>query len=237
MIKTTSGRLEILVLQLERNAVKTTLNNDAQYEAALHTSLLKKERLDEKLKFLREELSSLVRTLASLSKLSEDCLVVAKEEKLVHTLLFIFPTPRDELGEITPKSVILVPKNPAPVILLGNSARCLLALADDSGRNAALLFDIRGTSSLFCESHSGDVHPTLEYENEKTPNSGKKSLQPSIPVCAIERLICAMATCCDIRVRRNISILLAKGCRISGVRNHVELFRGMQIMVELQKQL
>jgi hypothetical protein len=244
MIKATNEELEVFIVEVERNAVKKIPNNNAKCEGDINTSLLKKEHLEEKLKFLREELSSLVRTLASLSKPSEECLIVAKEEKLVHTLLFIFPTPRDELGEITPKSVILIPKNPAPVILLGNAARCLLALADDTGRNATLLFDIRGVTSIFCEEQpiNIDVNPTLKNENEnkkdeKKQNTVKKSVKSTSPVCAIERLICAMATCTDIRVRRNISILLAKGCRIPGVREHVELFRGMQIMVELQKLL
>ncbi len=58
-----------------------------------------------------------------------------------------------------------------------------------------------------------------------------------MPLHSIERLICAMATCTDIRVRRNISILLAKGCRLPGVREHVEKYRGLQIMVQLQNQL
>lgn len=53
----------------------------------------------------------------------------------------------------------------------------------------------------------------------------------------VEKLVCAMATCSDMRVRRNISILLAKGCRVKGVRELVTDFRGMQMMVELNKQL
>ena len=53
----------------------------------------------------------------------------------------------------------------------------------------------------------------------------------------IEKLVCAMATCNDMRVRRNISILLAKGCRVKGVRELVTDFRGMQMMVELNKQM
>lgn len=53
----------------------------------------------------------------------------------------------------------------------------------------------------------------------------------------VEKLVCAMASCSDIRVRRNISILLAKGCRVKGVRELVTDFRGMQMMVELNKQL
>ena len=50
----------------------------------------------------------------------------------------------------------------------------------------------------------------------------------------IERFICAMASCSDLRVRKNIAILIAKGCRLCGVREKVDYFRGMQIIRELQ---
>ena len=56
-------------------------------------------------------------------------------------------------------------------------------------------------------------------------------------LAGIEKLVCAMATCADIRVRRNISIILAKGCRLPDVRKLVTDFRGMQMMIELNKQL
>jgi len=53
----------------------------------------------------------------------------------------------------------------------------------------------------------------------------------------VEKLICAMATCVDMRVRKNIAILLAKGCRVPGVREKVSKFRGLQMMIELQDKL
>ena len=53
----------------------------------------------------------------------------------------------------------------------------------------------------------------------------------------VQKLICAMAYCTDIRVRKNIAILLAKGARIPEIRAKIEKFRGMQMLVELQKQL
>eukprot|EP01037_Dinobryon_pediforme_P023141 gene23141-24504_t len=53
----------------------------------------------------------------------------------------------------------------------------------------------------------------------------------------VEKLICAMATCVDMRVRKNIAILLAKGCKIPQVREKITTFRGMQMMVELQDKL
>jgi hypothetical protein len=51
---------------------------------------------------------------------------------------------------------------------------------------------------------------------------------------AVEKMVCAMASCTDTRVRKNIAILLAKGCRIQGVREKVTLYRGMEMMIELQ---
>lgn len=53
----------------------------------------------------------------------------------------------------------------------------------------------------------------------------------------IEKLVCCMANCTDMRVRKNIAILLAKGCKLPGVRERVEKFRGLQIMRELQDKL
>jgi len=53
----------------------------------------------------------------------------------------------------------------------------------------------------------------------------------------VERLICALATCADMRVRKNIAILLAKGCRNVEFKKKTEHFRGLQMIVELQNQL
>ena len=53
----------------------------------------------------------------------------------------------------------------------------------------------------------------------------------------VERLVCAMATCQDMRVRKNIAILLAKGCRDPAIKKQIEHFRGLQMIVELQKHL
>ncbi len=64
-----------------------------------------------------------------------------------------------------------------------------------------------------------------------------KVLYQDRSLAGVEKLVCAMATCSDIRVRRNISIILAKGCRLPDVRRLVTDFRGMQMMIELNKQL
>ena len=50
----------------------------------------------------------------------------------------------------------------------------------------------------------------------------------------IERLICTMATCSDIRVRKNIAIILAKGCKFPGTKERLVYFRGMEMIIELQ---
>lgn len=115
---------------------------------------------------------------------------------LVGLLLSVFPMPRTDLGVITPSTVILPPKEPEATTVLGNTAKCLIALADIP-QYANILFTDK---NLF----------------------------------GIEKLICAMATCSDIRVRKNIAILLARGCKDQSVRERVDLFKGMQIMVELQ---
>jgi hypothetical protein len=207
--------------------------------------------LKETHKLLLEEQSHLIRIIAAVKPCNE-CLQVAMEERLPHTLLFLFPDPREELGEITPNSVILTPKRPGGTILLGNAARCLMPLADDTGRSATLLYDIHGISNsynVFVPLNVSSALPasllyTLTSEKTTVTNSqGREKMilvtyttQPTA-VHTIERLVCAMATCSDIRVRRNISILLAKGRDMCGVRDHMTKFRGMQIMLELQKQL
>jgi hypothetical protein len=185
--------------------------------------LISKEKENEiiiiHLKYLYEELSHLIRTLATLTKQSNENLQICYDENLVCYLLLIFPSPREEIGEITPKSVTLVPKNIVGSILLGNTARCLMPLADDRNRNSNLLYDIKSSLKI-----------SLNIDNND-------DVIEIIPMHTIERLICAMATCSDIRVRRNISILLAKGCKLPGIRDYIEKFRGMQIMIELQKLL
>lgn len=146
-----------------------------------------------------ECIAHLVRTLAALHQPPTECRKVALEEKLVESLLHLFPRPREDLGEITPASVVQVPKNPASPVLIGNAARCLMPYADDVA-HAAVLY----------------------RQRDKV---------------GIEKLINAMATCTDIRVRKNLAILLAKGCRYDGVRELVTHFRGMQMLTELQDKL
>jgi hypothetical protein len=207
--------------------------------------------LEETHKLLLEEQSHLIRILAAVKPCNQ-CLQIAMEERLPHTLLFLFPDPREELGEVTPNSVILTPKRPGGTILLGNAARCLMPLADDTGRNAALLYDIHGVSNPhyvyvpLTVSSALPVSPLYTLTSEKITITNSQGRDNTVfvtytthptAVHAIERLVCAMATCSDIRVRRNISILLAKGRDVCGVRDHMTKFRGMQIMLELQKQL
>jgi hypothetical protein len=146
-----------------------------------------------------DEHAYFVRILASLTGPTVKCRKIAAEERLIQSLLEVFPTPRMDCGEVTPQTVTLVPANPAPTLLLGNAARCLMAYADDPEVVTGL------------------------YENDQ--------------LLGVQKLICAMASCGDIRVRRNIAILLAKGCKVPGLREKISKFRGLQMMVELQDKL
>jgi len=142
-----------------------------------------------------DEQSHYIRILASLGALNEDCARIALDLDMVTTFLQFFPQPKvDYDGKISSNSVILPPEQIQSAVVLGNVARCLLAIADDE-RFATKIYN-----------------PQL---------------------LGIEKLICAMATCSDIRVRKNISILLAKGCRLPGVRERVSNLRGLQMMVDL----
>ena len=209
-----------------------------------------RSNLKETHKILLEEQSHLIRILAAVKPCNQ-CLQIAMEECLPHTLIFLFPDPREELGEITPNSVILTPKRPGGTILLGNAARCLMSLADDTGRNATLLYDIHGISNprnvyvplTMSSALPASLAYALTCERISISNSqGREKIEfvtyktAPTAVRTIERLVCAMATCSDIRVRRNISIILAKGRDVCGARDHMTKFRGMQIMLELQKQ-
>jgi tetratricopeptide (TPR) repeat protein len=150
-------------------------------------------------KWITDECGYLVRVIATVPNVPQQCLDVALAEKLVESILKIFPTPRLEMGDITPHSVVLPPTVPVPAILVGNAARCLVPLADDA-KNSAVLF-------------------------KEASKQG------------VEKLICALANCTDMRVRKNIAILLAKGAKVPEVRAKIEKFRGMQMLVELQKSL
>lgn len=154
------------------------------------------EKSYEEKSWVNDEKNNLVRILSSNGNPpSEECKRIAKEEKLVIALLYLFPKPNYHGGEITPASVVIPPKKPASALLLGNAARCIMPYAED-GEYADILY---GRSAAV----------------------------------GMERLINAMATCSDIRVRKNIAILLAKGAKFPGVRERLTYYRGMQMIIEL----
>ena len=64
-----------------------------------------------------------------------------------------------------------------------------------------------------------------------------KALFCARALIGVEKIINAVATCSDMRVRKNLAILLAKGCRVEGVREVVTRFRGLQMLTELQDRL
>jgi len=147
--------------------------------------------------WVMEEKMNLMRILSTNSgSLSAECKKIASEEKLVLAVLFLFPCPPMHGGQVTPQSVIIPPPKPAPTLLLGNAARCLM--------------------------------PYAELEEYAIILYGQSQ------ALGIERLVNAMATCSDIRVRKNIAILLAKGCKVPGARERLTHFRGMEMIIELQ---
>lgn len=149
--------------------------------------------------WLLDERSHFIRVLANLTKPTAACMAIGTQEGVLAGLLAVFPTPREDCGEITASSVTLMPVDLAPAMLLGNAARCLMPYADDAKYAADL------------------------YSNKQLKG--------------VEKMICAMASCPDMRVRKNIAILLAKGCRVSGAREKMTALRGMQMMIELQDKL
>ena len=143
-------KLEYFQQKIEKNSIATKGKPMSEIKKIEMDGLMEMmKKIEENIKYINDEQSHLIRSLASLTKISDNCLRIAFEEKLVHSLLFLFPDPKDEIGEITPRSVILIPKYPAPAILLGNAARCLMIFADDVGRNDKLLFDVKSVSDLY----------------------------------------------------------------------------------------
>ena len=71
----------------------------------------------------------------------------------------------------------------------------------------------------------------MPYADDATAGA---SLYQDRSLFGVEKLICSMAACAEMPVRQNLSVLLAKGCRLEGVREVVTEFRGMQMMQELQ---
>jgi phosphotransferase system IIB component len=150
-------------------------------------------------KWVLDERSQLVRTIASVSNPGDACLDAGGQQGMVQALLGCLPTPRQELLKITRTSVILPPEETINPILLGNIARCLMPYADHK------------------------IYAATLYTDPK--NIG------------VEKLICMMASCTDMRVRKNIAILMAKGCRIPSAKARIEELRGLQMLVELQDKL
>ena len=66
--------------------------------------------------------------------------------------------------------------------------------------------------------------------------TAQKLLYSDRKLIGIEKMICSMATCTEMPVRQNLSVLLAKGCRVPGIRDVVAHYRGIQMMQELQVQ-
>ena len=70
--------------------------------------------------WMLEEQANYIRILANLTEhLNQSCLQIAFDENIIEGLLSILPQPKDECGEITANSVILMPNSLASPLLLG----------------------------------------------------------------------------------------------------------------------
>lgn len=145
-----------------------------------------------------DERNQLIRVVASVRDIPTQGKDIGFALQLPQIMISLLPTPRMELNQVTPTSVILPPLIPMNATLLGNIALSLLPYADDKDKLASIY-----------------LGNTL----------------------GVQRLVCALATCSDMRVRKNIAILLAKGCRDPEIKKQIEHFRGLQMIVELQKHL
>ena len=154
------------------------------------------ENVDEP--WIADERNQLIRVIAAIREIPSHGKEIGYSLQIPQLMISLLPSPRRELNNITPSSVILPPLRPLNPIVLGNAVLSLLPYADDKN----MLADIYLGKTL-----------------------------------GVEKLVCAMATCSDIRVRKNIAILLAKGCRDAEIKKKIEHFRGLQMIVELQKQL
>lgn len=159
------------------------------------------------------------------AELDKQYTAIASADHVLYSLLTVFPSPREELGEITPASVTLTPLNhkDTNVLLLGNAARCLMQLVDLSPTVLAPHLFLRHSPAILAASKA--------QTNAVSVRQGRVNV-------SIEKFICAIASCTDIRVRKNIAILLAKGMKlVPEIKDHVVKFRGMQMIVELQSKL
>ena len=169
-------------------------------------------------RFNQDEMSYIVRVFATLAPVvvalgKTNTLyktITSTEGVLQSIVVAVFPPARTEIGEYTANSVIQTPKlfvdNARNNSISNNSVRSLLI-----GNTARILLSF------------ADFPECCSLLFDQRDLSG------------IEKFVCSMATCADIRVRKNIAILLAKGCKHStATRELVTKYRGVQMMIELQ---
>jgi tetratricopeptide (TPR) repeat protein len=130
-----------------------------------------------------------------------------KETHFFKSILSLFPEPKKELGEITRHSIVLIPN----------------------------VSDQLPSSQII-----GNAARCLLYFADDLQTAEELFINHQLQLLTIEKLICAMATVTDIRVRRNISIVLAKGIKAlpqSNLRQRIQDYRGLEMMIQLQKEL
>jgi tetratricopeptide (TPR) repeat protein len=208
--------------QLCYNLISLTRNNHYDNEMKVTQATISRP------KWVEDCLNHYIRVIAVLFSsygaksifTNENLKKILYETSFLSHLLYILPMPRTELGtEVTETSVTQIPKFPISSLLIGNLILILLQFLNHDPYFTKLLFQLPLTSSA--SSSSAAVSSSASFNNY-----------------LIEKSICAMATCQDIRVRKNISILLAKGCQLDAkIREKVTKLRGMQMMMELQKEL
>lgn len=167
----------------------------------------------------QEELTYIVRVLATVAPVVVELskthdiykTITLKESVLQSIVIAVFPTVRTEIGEYTANSVIQSPK------LFVDNVKNTTSISNNAVRSLLI-----GNTARILLSFAG-------WEQ------GCSVLFDQRELAGVEKFVCAMATCSDIRVRKNIAILLAKGCKHStATRELVTKYRGVQMMIELQ---
>jgi hypothetical protein len=103
-------------------AVQKTLQRAENYRMLCRRiSLPTRNSPEEVEKWRIDERAHYIRILANLTAPTAECMAIGMEEGILSALLSVFPTPREDCGEITATSVTLMPKDLAPALLLGKS--------------------------------------------------------------------------------------------------------------------
>lgn len=165
---------------------------------------------------------------------------IACDTGVIAALLSLFPRPREDCGEFTAVSVTQMPSPAAFGWLLQSNTSSSAVVATSSSKQATSAPPPSAEDWARVTQILGNAARCLLHFSDVVCSAKVIFLQKDL--LGIEKLICAMATVTDIRVRRNISIVLAKGIKTLGststtVRERITQLRGLQMMLQLQDQL